>query len=158
MVDSFNRKEEVPRVKVECDANAPLDSKTDEIVENFGLFDQDIEEDRDQTLVLLMELRKFRRENGAAFRRIRNLPLRCRLGRSRPDLADGTIVYIRNERHNTFYRVSQSGELDELGFLEAAAIFRAAADEKALPLPPHHHDQHSRSELTHSIGQIKFSP
>jgi SNF2 family DNA or RNA helicase len=54
---------------------------TDEEVDNFGLFDKDMEEEKDESLALLMELRKFRQQNPERFREIRNLPLRARVGR-----------------------------------------------------------------------------
>ena len=53
-------------------------SETEE-VDNFGLFERSPEEEeRDQRLALLMELRQFRQQNPEEFRRIKGLPLRAR--------------------------------------------------------------------------------
>jgi superfamily II DNA/RNA helicase len=50
---------------------------TDEEVDNFGLFDAaEIQEERDESLAYLMELRAFKKNNPDRFREIRNLPLR----------------------------------------------------------------------------------
>jgi superfamily II DNA/RNA helicase len=57
-------------------------SETEE-VDNFGLFERSPEEEeRDQRLALLMELRHFRQQNPEEFRRIKGLPLRARVGRA----------------------------------------------------------------------------
>jgi hypothetical protein len=57
----------------------------DEEFETFGLFDKDIQEEKDERLTLLMELRRFKSDNPEKFRRIRNLPLRARTGRMQAD-------------------------------------------------------------------------
>jgi superfamily II DNA or RNA helicase len=110
----------------------------------FGLFEKSPEDERDERLEFLDELRRFRRENPGDFRIIKNLPLRARVGRHDRDRADSTIAYVRNARRDAFYRIA-SGEdaspaLEELGFVEAARIFRAGVKEKAGDLPTHHHD------------------
>ncbi len=53
----------------------------DEEVDNFGLFDRAIEEERDERLAFLSVLRDFKDANENDFRRIRNLSLRARCGR-----------------------------------------------------------------------------
>jgi hypothetical protein len=65
---------------------------------SFGLFDQDLEEERDEALALLLELRAFRQREPARFREIRNLPLRARCGRKDKTRAESTVAFIRN-RH-----------------------------------------------------------
>src|SRR5262249_6241254 len=75
------------------------------------------------------------------FRRIKNLPLRARCGRdtTAAELSNGSLVFIRNDRRDAFYRVSQE-ELGEVGFVEMARAFRAEISEKAVPLYQRHHD------------------
>ena len=110
----------------------------DEEVDNFGLFDRAIEEERDERLRFLSELRDFKDANEDDFRRIRNLPLRARCGRYDAGQAGHTLAFIRDDRRDAFYRIN--GELQEIGFVEMARVFRAEISESAAPLPAMHHD------------------
>lgn len=114
---------------------------TEEEVDTFGLFDKDLEEERDESLSLLMELRQFRQKNPERFREIRNLPLRARCGRKDKTRSETTISFVRNRRRDGFYYVNPDDSINELSFVEAARIFQANAKEKAEPLPYHHHPQ-----------------
>ena len=114
---------------------------TDEEVDNFGLFDQEMEEEKDESLALLMELRKLRQQNPERFREIRNLPLRARVGRKDKLRDQTTITFVRNRRRDGFYYVHSDKTVEELSFVEAARIFHANAKEKSVPLPDCHHDQ-----------------
>ena len=111
----------------------------DEDVNTFGLFDRDIEEDRDERLAFLSELRDFKEASPEEFRRIRSLPLRARCGRSQEALAGQSLVFIRNDRRDAFYRLND--EVEEMGFVEMAKAFRAEVTEPAVPLHDAHHDQ-----------------
>ena len=113
----------------------------DETPETFGLFDRAIEEERDERLQFLSILRDFKDENPDGFRRIKNLPLRARCGRGTidSDVANGSLVFIRNELRDAFYRASQE-QLGEVAFVEMARAFRAEVAEKPAPLYEHHHD------------------
>jgi superfamily II DNA or RNA helicase len=114
---------------------------TDEEVDNFGLFDKVLEEEKDESLAMLMELRKFRQQNPERFREIRNLPLRARVGRKDRHRDQSTISFVRNRRRDGFYYVHPDKSVEELSFVEAARIFHANASEKSIPLPECHHDQ-----------------
>ncbi len=117
-------------------------SETEE-VDNFGLFERSPEEEeRDQRLALLMELRQFRQQNPEEFRRIKGLPLRARVGRAHQPRAGSTVTFIRSQRRDAFYRVKPDGTLDEISLLEVADEFRAPDQkEKSIPLHAAHHDQ-----------------
>lgn len=110
----------------------------DEEVTNFGLFDKDIEEDRDERLAFLSELRDYKDAHPDQFRRIRHLPLRARCGRKDVSQAGRSLVFIRNNRRDAFYRVN--GQLDEVSFLEMARAFRAEVSEPSVPLHDAHHN------------------
>ena len=116
-------------------------SETEE-VDNFGLFERSPEEEeRDQRLALLMELRQFRQQNPEEFRRIKGLPLRARVGRADEPRAGSTVTFIRSQRRDAFYRIKPDGDLDEISLLEAADEFRAPdPTEKSIPLHAAHHD------------------
>ncbi len=49
-------------VGIDVDLLASAAHSQDEEIGSFGLFDQDMEEERDEALALLMELREFKRQ------------------------------------------------------------------------------------------------
>ena len=116
-------------------------SETEEF-STFGLFERAPEDDeRDERLALLMELRQFRQQQPDKFRRIQKLPLRARVGRADADRAGNTVTFIRSHRRDGFYRLKADGSLEEIAMLEAASEFRALdAKEKAIALHAAHHD------------------
>ena len=98
------------------------------------------------------------------FERVKNLPVKSRTGRSvaqKKELdKDTALVYIHSTYKQEFYKVETNhtvpikstgtdsigltGQKERftvtpLGFLDAAMLFRAAPDEKALPLPERHY-------------------
>lgn len=118
----------------------------DEEPVNFGLFEKAPVEERDETLEFLTELRRFRNEQPAQFKMIRNLPLRARVGRQDTGRAETSVVYVRNVRRDAFYCLggsregeAKTGPCVELGFVEAARIYRAGAQEKPFPIPDSHY-------------------
>jgi superfamily II DNA/RNA helicase len=113
----------------------------DEETQSFGLFDQDVDEDRDERLAYLMELRKFKAESPELFRKIKNMPLRARVGRDSRTLKGTSICFMRNERRDAFYYVKSDNSIEELTFIETAKEFNANVPEKGLPLPENHHEQ-----------------
>jgi len=113
----------------------------DEEVTNFGLFDSEMQEERDEHLVFLMELRKFKEDHPEQFRIIRNMPLRARSGRKDKTKTGSTTCFIRNSKRDAFCHVSEGGNLEELTFVECARIFKADLPEKSIALHDQHHEQ-----------------
>ena len=102
--------------------------------ESFGLFDKNLEEERDEKLGYLMWLRKQKEEYPDLLRAIEKIPLRARVGRIATNADHSTLVFIRNEKRDAFTLIHKDGRLEELTFLEAVKIFKADVDEKAIPL------------------------
>lgn len=114
----------------------------DEEFGTFGLFEKVPEEDRDERLIFLNELRKFRDEQPELYKRIRDkVPRRARTGRNDKSRKETTLVYIKNQKRDSFYYISSKLKFDELTFIEAARIFKAHITEKAMKLHQYHHDQ-----------------
>lgn len=113
----------------------------DEEIQSFGLFEKDVDEEKDERLAYLMELRKFKSENPQEFRRIRNLPLKARVGRKDRTKKGTTICFIRNNKRDAFYWVKENEELEEMGFVEVAKEFRADVPEQSISLHDNHHSQ-----------------
>ena len=116
---------------------------TDEDTGTFGLFEKNPQGDAElsERLRYLMEIREFRKNHADEFRRIKNLPLKIRNGVANEPLRAQTISFLRNKKHNAFYKVDEESEVEELGFLEAAPIFKCERDAKAVPLHEKHHSQ-----------------
>jgi hypothetical protein len=113
----------------------------DEEIQSFGLFEKDVDEEKDERLAYLMELRKFKEENPQEFRRIRNLPLKARVGRKDRTKKNTTICFVRNTRRDAFYWVRENDEIEEMGFVEVAKEFRADPPEQSIQLHEKHHTQ-----------------
>lgn len=114
---------------------------TEETPESFGLFDKNIDEERDEKLRYLMWLRQLKAENPDLIKHINKLPLRARVGRKNKLLPGSTIVFIRNKRRDAFTFIRANGDVEDLTFLEAAKEFEARIDEKSIPLHAKHHEQ-----------------
>lgn len=117
----------------------------DEETQSFGLFEKDVDEDKDEKLGFLMELRKFKSESPELFRKIQNMPLRARVGRKDRLKNNSTICFIRNQRRDAFYLVKPDKTFEELSFVETAKEFYAVASEQGIPLHENHHEQVSQA-------------
>jgi len=117
----------------------------DEETQSFGLFEKDVDEDKDEKLGFLMELRKFKSESPELFRKIQNMPLRARVGRKDRLKNNSTICFIRNQRRDAFYLVKPDKTFEELSFVETAKEFYAVASEQGIPLHDSHHEQVSQA-------------
>jgi superfamily II DNA/RNA helicase len=113
----------------------------EEIVESFGLFDKTTQEEKDDKLKILLELRKFKEDCPEEFKKIKNMTLRARTGRENAELQDTTITFIRSEKRNSFLLVKENEEPKELTFLQAEEIYRAHKEEKPATLTNNHHLQ-----------------
>jgi superfamily II DNA or RNA helicase len=129
-------------------------SETEEI-DSFGLFDRDIQEERDERLDYLMELRRFRTAEPAEFRRIQALPVRARVGRANKAKSGGTVAFIRNRRRDAFTLIPAAGDPQDLTFVECARELHAKPSEKPLPLRSGHHEQ-VRLAVAHFEAAIQF--
>ena len=120
----------------------------------FGLFDKKPQGDEDlnERLQYLMEIRKFREESPDEFQRIKNLPLKIRNAVKNRERQNGTISYLRNKKHNAFYEVDKENKLKELSFLEAVPIFKCDPTVNAQPLHEKHHAQVQQA-LSHFLEQ-----
>ena len=117
----------------------------DEQTQSFGLFEQDVDDQKDEKLVFLMDLRKFKKDHPEEFRRIKNMPLRARVGRNKRILDKTSICFMRNTRHDAFYWIKSDESIEELSFIETAHEFQTDPPEKGIRLPAFHHEQIQRA-------------
>jgi len=113
----------------------------DEETETFGLFDKQMEEEKDEKLAYLMMIRDIREKNPVLFKEIKNMPLRARVGRKKEELDNGTICFIRDNKRDAFIFVKKDAEYEELTFLETVKRFEALQNEKGIDLHKLHHQQ-----------------
>lgn len=113
----------------------------DEETGTFGLFDKDPDEEKDESLVFLMFLRKLKEENLEEFKRIKNMPFRARVGRKDKTRKESTIAFIRTQKRDAFYFIKPDCTYEELTFLETAKVFKCEPIEKAITLHDLHHQQ-----------------
>ena len=113
----------------------------DEETSTFGLFDKQMEEEKDEKLSYLMMIRDIKEKNPALFKQIKNMPLRARVGRKNGELNKGTICFIRDDKRDAFIFVKSNNEVEELTFLETVKKFEAFQEEKGVALHDLHHEQ-----------------
>jgi len=113
----------------------------DEETESFGLFDKQMEEEKDEKLTYLMMIRDIKEKNPTLFKQIKNMPLRARVGRKNSVLKNGTICFIKDQKRDAFIYVKPNNETEELTFLETVRQFEAFQHEKGIPLHALHHEQ-----------------
>lgn len=129
-----------------------------EILDEVKLFSKEsIREEEDERLKYLYFLRRFRNENKAWFEKIKNLPLKSRTGRNskniqKPELQNGTAVFLKNSRKFEFYWVNSEGQAAEITPLDAFRIFEAGQNEKPCKLIEAHH-QHVAAAISHFESQ-----
>ncbi|MFD2570636.1 helicase-related protein [Spirosoma soli] len=113
----------------------------DEVTESFGLFDKDVDEERDEKLDYLMQIRDIKEKDPDLFKRIKNMPLRARVGRKDRMQHQTTIAFIRDQKRDAFLYVRPDNSVEELTFLETAKRFQCMMHERAVKLHDDHHEQ-----------------
>jgi superfamily II DNA or RNA helicase/HKD family nuclease len=113
----------------------------DEETESFGLFDHELEEEKDEKLAYLMMIRDIKEKDPAFFKQIKNMPLRARVGRENKELNNGTICFIKDVKRDAFIYVNSNNTIEELTFLETIRKFEANENEKGISLHSKHHEQ-----------------
>ena len=118
-----------------------------EILDDVKLFNKEaIREEEDERLKYLQLLRNFRKENKAWFDKIKKLPLKSRTGRCaatihRPELQNGTAVFLQTDKKFEFYWVNSESQPNEITPIEAFKLFEADHEEKPCKLIENHHEQ-----------------
>jgi superfamily II DNA/RNA helicase len=118
-----------------------------EILDDVKLFNKEaIREEEDERLKYLYLLRNFRKENKAWFDKIKKLPLKSRTGRCsatihKPELQNGTAVFLKTDKKFEFYWVNSESQPSEITPIEAFKLFEADQEEKPCKLIENHHEQ-----------------
>ncbi|MDX2250126.1 MAG: helicase-related protein [Bacteroidia bacterium] len=118
----------------------------EELVEQFELFKEGLPDEEDRRLLYLKEIREFKDNYPAEFKRIKKFPLKSRTARHNRITAhaenhNSTIVFLKSPYKTEFFRISTKNNADSLTFLEAADIFKAEMNELPVKLPDIHFTQ-----------------
>ena len=109
----------------------------DEMVREFKLFNSDTRDDTDRNQDLLRVVKSLHESDPVLYRQIKQLPPKSRCARkektteSAPETLPRTIVYLSSPQKKAYYLVDEHTR--ELSFLDAAELFYAELEEKALP-------------------------
>jgi superfamily II DNA or RNA helicase len=126
-----------------------------------SLFSKDaIREEEDERLKYLYFLRKFRAENKSWFAKIKQLPLKSRVGRNaqmlaKPHLEHGTAAFLKTNKKFEFYWIDKTGNTSEITPLEAFKIFEATQNEKSTKLIEDHHEHIKKAMEQFEIVEIQ---
>jgi len=118
----------------------------EELVEQFELFEQGVPGDEDKRLYYLRFIRTFKDNNPKEFKRLKQLPLKARTGRSikeckKPELQECSIIFLKSQYKMEFYSVDPKNKVSSLTFFDIAAILEAQSTESSHPLPESHYVQ-----------------
>lgn len=107
---------------------------TEEIVQQFELFNPKIGDDEDRRGLFLNELREFYDDFPEEYERVKRLPRKSRTTRLAETgfikgiFKDTSLVYVSSAYKNAYY-IAKGQEVQELTFLDAARLFQATKDE-----------------------------
>ena len=141
---------------------------TDEILDEVKLFSGDFKEEEDERLKYLYFLRNFKKNNKSWFEKIKQLPLKSRVGRDstaikKPELKNGTAAFLKTEKKFEFYWIDSTNQPKEITPIEAFKIFEAEETEKNVALIENHHLQvniaiNHFETIEHNLIQSQAAP
>ncbi|MDR0529020.1 MAG: phospholipase D-like domain-containing protein [Zoogloeaceae bacterium] len=110
----------------------------EEIVKQFELFNSEVKDDVDESLLLLREVREFFHKHREDYERIKNFPVKVRCIRKEVSNSvtkqegNFSLAFIKAAGRIQFYIVSNA-KPEPVSFLEAVKYLRAEVNEKSLP-------------------------
>ena len=130
---------------------------TDEQVGTFGIFDGDIQEEKNEIIPFLEEIRKFKEEHPPWYQRIKNLPSKVRNAVNNAKHKNSTVVFARTKDKGSsrFYLVKD--KVEDYGFIKTAGLLKCPPDTQAQSLHEKHYPQvgdalgHFEAEITQNI-------
>lgn len=125
----------------------------DEILDETKLFGGTYKEVEDERLKFLYFLRNFRKADQSYFNKIKNLPLKSRVGRSsieinKSELQNGTVAFLKTDKKFEFYWIDSNDQPKEITPIDAFKIFSSNEKEKSAPLIEKHHE-HIKNAIDH---------
>ncbi len=116
---------------------------TDEKVDTFGIFDENIKEEVNKTIPFLEEIRQFRKNDPDEYKRIKELPSKVRNAVKNASHKEGTLVFTRTEGKDSsrFYMVKSKNNITSYSFIKTAKLLKCTPDTETEKLHEEHHNQ-----------------
>lgn len=115
----------------------------DEEVDTYGIFDANIQEQENEKIPFLEEIRNFKAQNPEGYKRIKDLPSKVRCGVKNQQFQNQTLVFARTEDRGSsrFYKVGGKNQIENYGFIKAAKLLKCLPDTKVEGLHKQHYPQ-----------------
>jgi superfamily II DNA or RNA helicase len=128
----------------------------DEQVGTFGIFDKNIQEDKDERLVFLEEIKQFKINNPDEYKNIKKKPSKIRNTVKNNHYKNGTLSFVRtaDKQSARFYFVNNE-RIENWSFIQSATLLKC--DKQAIAekvLPKKHYQQVTKSLETFNEEQL----
>ncbi len=114
---------------------------TDEQVNTFGIFDENIQEEENKTMLFLEEIRQFKTDHPEDYKRIKDLPTKVRNAVKNATHKNATLVFARTEDKGSsrFYLVKDT--VENYGFINTAKLLKCKDGTQSVTLHNQHYPQ-----------------
>ncbi len=110
----------------------------EEEVGSVKLFEEQ-QEEVDEELEFLQEIREFKQANPIKFKELKKLPAKLRVQRKKDEIKRSSYVFIKNDDIKSYYFVKKNN-IRAINFLEMAKVLKASPKEKPiLPIEEFHY-------------------
>ncbi len=125
---------------------------TDEQIGTFGIFDENIQEEKNETMPFLEEIRQFKKDHPEDYKRIKDLPTKVRNAVKNATHKNTTLVFARTEDKGSsrFYLVKDKTNIENYGFINTAKLLKCTPGIQSVAL----HNQHYPQVLS-ALGNFK---
>jgi superfamily II DNA or RNA helicase len=115
----------------------------EEEVDTYGIFDENIQEQENEIIPFLEEIRDFKEHNPEDYKRIKDLSSKVRCGVKNKQLHHQTLVFARAEGSGSsrFYKIDDKKQIENYGFIKTAKLLKCQPNTKAEGLHKQHYPQ-----------------
>ena len=104
----------------------------EEIVKEFQLFDNSVNDNIDKKIALLREVRELYNSNRKLYHKIKKLPMKSRVMRDTGEHSGMSLVFVSSSLKTEFYLAKPQEDVKPIDFLEAVDYLRATPEEQAV--------------------------
>jgi len=123
----------------------------DEETGTFAIFDENIQEEKNEIMPFLDKIRNFKKNNPEEYKRIKNMPTKVRNAVKNAQHKDGTLVFARTKgRGSSRFYLAKNDTIEIYGFIKTAKLLECTKETKAEKL----HDQHY-TQVLNSLDKFK---
>lgn len=107
----------------------------EEIVKEFQLFDNSVNDNIDKKIALLREVRELYNNDRKLYHKIKSLPMKSRVMRDTKKHSGESVVFVSSSLKTEFYLAKPQEGVKSIDFLEAVEYLRATPEEQAVLFP-----------------------